>query len=223
MKIERPSHWPTDLQEATALQKQLSQQVVTRDDFGELKIVAGVDVGFEQGGDVTRAAVALLSYPDLQPLEQVIARRPTSFPYIPGFLSFREIPTVLDALEQLQTQPDMLLCDGHGIAHPRRLGIASHLGVLLDMPTIGVGKSILVGRHEELAQERGQWQSLIHKKEVIGAALRTRTGYKPLYISPGHRVSLETTIQIVMQCAPKYRLPETTRRAHSLASAKGLG
>jgi deoxyribonuclease V len=220
MKIQRPSHWPTDLQQATTLQKQLSQQVVTKDDFGELKIVAGVDVGFEQGGDVTRAAVALLSFPDLQPLEQAIARRPTSFPYIPGFLSFREIPAVLDALELLQTQPDMLLCDGHGIAHPRRLGIASHLGVLLSMPTIGVGKSILVGRHEELAQERGQWQPLIHKKEVIGAALRTRAGYKPLYISPGHRVSLETTIQIVMQCTPKYRLPETTRRAHNLASAK---
>lgn len=154
----------------------------------------------------------------MQLQEQAIARRPTSFPYIPGLLSFREIPTVLDALGQLQIQPDLLLCDGQGIAHPRRFGIACHLGLLVDLPSIGVAKSRLIGQHQEVAEQRGSWQPLLDQGEVIGAVLRTRPKTKPLYISPGHRISLETAITYVMSCTTRYRLPETTRWAHRLAS-----
>jgi deoxyribonuclease V len=177
-----------------------------------------VDVGFEEDGAVTRAAVAVLSYPELQVCDQAIARRPTTFPYIPGFLSFREVPAVLDALEKIQITPDLLLCDGQGIAHPRRFGIACHLGVLTDLPTIGVAKSRLVGTFAEVSDHRGAWQPLLHKGDTIGAVLRTRLGTNPLFISPGHRISLETAIAYVMGCTPKYRLPETTRVAHKLAS-----
>ncbi|MCI0577396.1 MAG: deoxyribonuclease V, partial [Chloroflexi bacterium] len=146
------------------------------------------------------------------------ARRPTTFPYIPGLLSFRETPAVLEALAQLTIRPDLLLCDGQGLAHPRRLGIACHLGLLSDIPSIGVAKSLLVGRHEPLADERGRWQPLRDRGEVVGAVLRTRAGVAPIYVSIGHRISLETALKYVMRCTPKYRLPETTRQAHRLAS-----
>lgn len=181
-------------------------------------MVAGIDVGFEDGGNTTRAAVAVLSFPSLQLIEQTVARRPTSFPYVPGLLSFREVPSVLDALEKLQHTPDLLLCDGQGTAHPRRFGIACHIGLLTNCPSIGVGKSRLVGTHPAVPDEKGAWVPLRHKGETIGAVLRTRVGTKPLYISPGHHVCLETAIDYVLRCTTKYRLPETTRQAHKLAS-----
>ena len=177
-------------------------------------------MGFEADGTISRAAVAVLSFPDLQVIETTLAYRPTTFPYIPGFLSFREIPAVLDALEKIKTIPDIILCDGQGIAHPRRLGIACHLGILIDIPTIGVAKSLLIGKHEELPETRGSWQPLIHRGETIGVVLRTRTKVKPLYVSSGHKVSLPTAIDYVLRCTPKYRLPETTRIADKLASAR---
>lgn len=222
MKIHQRHDWSLTPQEAIALQQVLRQEVITADQLGTVQFVAGVDVGFEAEGTVTRAAVAVLKLEDLQLQDRAIARRPTSFPYIPGLLSFREVPAVLDALEKLTVIPDLLLCDGQGIAHPRRLGIASHLGLLTDMPTIGVAKSLLVGRHAEISDERGSCQPLLHKGETIGAALRTRPGTKPVYISPGHRVSLETAIAYVMRCTTKYRLPETTRFAHKLASGPAI-
>lgn len=210
--------WPTTIEEAVAIQQRLRGNVIIEDRLPELTRVAGVDVGFEQDGAITRAAVVVLTFPDLVVCDQSIARRPTSFPYVPGFLSFRETPAVLDALEQLRTLPDLLLCDGQGLAHPRRFGIACHLGVLTGLPSIGVAKSLLVGTHAELADERGAWQPLVHRRETVGVALRTRSGTKPIYVSVGHRISLPTAIDVVMQCTPKYRLPETTRRAHALAS-----
>lgn len=218
MKIQQRHTWPQSPDAAIAIQQQLRDQVITQDQLGTVNLVAGVDVGFESGGAITRAAVAVLSFPDLKLVEQAIARLPTSFPYIPGLLSFREIPAVLDALAQLQTLPDLLLCDGQGIAHPRRLGIASHLGLLVDLPTVGVGKSLLVGKYDEPPNDRGAWTPLQHRGETIGAVLRTRPGTKPLYISSGHRVSLPTAIDYVMRCTTKFRLPETTRFAHKLAS-----
>jgi deoxyribonuclease V len=218
MKILNCHEWPQTTEEAIALQQRLRSQIVTTDQLGTVKTVAGVDVGFEQEGQVTRSAIAVLSFPDLKLIEQAIARCPTVFPYIPGLLSFREIPAVLAAMEQLQTIPDLLLCDGQGTAHPRHFGIACHLGWLTNLPSIGVAKSWLVGTYTEPAQQRGAWQPLQHQGETIGAVLRTRTGTKPLYISPGHRISLTTAIDYVMQCTPKYRLPETTRMAHKLAS-----
>lgn len=210
--------WPTTIAEAIVLQQTLRSQVITTDQLGEVHTVAGVDVGFEASGTITRAAIAVLSFPDLKLQKQAIARRPTTFPYVPGLLSFREIPAILDALAQLQRSPDLLLCDGQGIAHPRRLGIASHLGLLVNLPAIGVAKSRLVGEHADIPDQRGAWQSLLDKGETIGAVLRTRSGTKPLYISAGHRISLPTAIAYVMQCTTKYRLPETTRFAHKLAS-----
>lgn len=218
MRIQTDHDWPLTTEAAVVIQQQLCSKVITVDQLGPVKLVAGVDVGFENSGSVTRAAVVVLSWPDLQLQEQAIARRPTTFPYVPGFLSFREAPAVLDTLIQLNTTPDLILCDGQGLAHPRRFGIACHLGLLVDIPTIGVAKSLLVGRHQEVPDERGAWQSLVHRNEVIGAALRTRPKTKPLYISIGHRVSLSTAIESVMSCTTRYRLPETTRWAHRLAS-----
>ncbi len=219
MKFYRDHAWPSTLEEAIVIQETLQNQVITEDRLQEpIQYVAGVDMGFEADGTISRAAVAVLSFPDLQIIETSLAHRPTTFPYVPGFLSFREIPAVLDALEKIKTTPDIILCDGQGIAHPRRLGIASHLGLLIDMPTIGVAKSRLIGKHEELAEIKGSTQPLIYNGETIGAVLRSRTGVKPLYISSGHRISLPTAIDYVLRCTPKYRLPETTRIADKLAS-----
>lgn len=219
MKIYQEHTWPQSLEEAIAIQESLRNQIITEDQLPEsIQYVGGVDMGFEADGTISRAAVAVLSFPDLQVVETTLARRPTTFPYIPGFLSFREIPAVLDALEKVKIMPNLILCDGQGIAHPRRLGIASHLGLLINIPTIGAAKSLLIGKHEEVPETKGSWQPLIHKGETIGAVLRTRTGVKPLYISSGHRVSLTTAIDYVLRCTTKYRLPETTRIADKLAS-----
>jgi deoxyribonuclease V len=192
--------------------------VETKDRLGAVELVAGVDVGFEESGAITRAAVAVLGFPDLEIVDQGIARVPTTFPYIPGLLSFREIPAVITAMEKLAKLPDLLLCDGQGIAHPRRFGIACHLGLLTDIPAIGVAKSRLIGTFSELPPLKGSRVPLLDKGEQIGAVLRSRTGVSPLYISPGHRICLETAIDYVLACTPKYRLPETTRQAHRLAS-----
>lgn len=218
MKINQRHEWPLTAEEAAIIQQQLASEVITSDQMEQVQYVAGVDVGFAEENSITRAAVAVLSFPDLQLVEQAIAYRPTTFPYIPGFLSFREVPAVLDALAKLSIAPNLILCDGQGIAHPRRFGIACHLGLLIDVPTIGVAKSLLTGKHEELGNERGTWQPLVHRRQTIGAVLRTRPGVKPVYVSSGHRVSLPTAIDYVMRCTTKYRLPETTRWADKLAS-----
>ncbi|MBW4511229.1 MAG: deoxyribonuclease V [Scytonematopsis contorta HA4267-MV1] len=219
MKFNQRHSWDLTTEEAVIIQQQLRNEVITEDKLPEIvRYVAGVDMGFEADGTISRAAVAVLSFPDLQLVETALAYRPTTFPYIPGFLSFREIPAVLDALEKIGTTPDIILCDGQGIAHPRRLGIACHLGVIIDMPTIGVAKSLLIGKHELLAETRGSFQPLTDKGETIGAVLRTRDNVRPLYVSSGHRISLATAIDYVMKCTPKYRLPETTRIADKLAS-----
>lgn len=218
MEIQHSHDWNLSREEAIALQQSLRDQVILTDQLGDVHTVAGVDVGFEDAGNTTRAAVVVLSFPGLQVQERSIARLPTRFPYIPGLLSFREVPAVLDALDKLKALPDLLLCDGQGTAHPRRFGIACHLGLLTNLPAIGVAKSLLVGNHDDVVDEKGAWQPLKHKGEVIGAALRTRPKTKPLYISPGHRISLATSIDYVLQCTTKYRLPETTRQAHKLAS-----
>jgi deoxyribonuclease V len=206
--------------EAVALQRALRDRVVRADRVGRVRHVCGIDVGFEDDGRITRAAVVVLAFPSLEPVEQAIARRPTGFPYVPGLLSFREIPAVLEALARLRIRPDLLLCDGQGIAHPRRCGLASHTGLATGLPSIGVAKTRLVGEHREPRQRRGAWAPLIDGGETIGAVLRTRAGVKPVYVSIGHRVSLPTAIRYVMACCTRYRLPETTRLAHHLASAK---
>lgn len=216
MMTELPPNWPTTLEEAQAIQQQLRSQVVAEDRFGTIDTIAGVDAGYE--GDQAKAAVVVLAYPSLKPLAYTLAYAPAPFPYIPGFLSFREAPAVLKALDQIEIKPDMLMVDGQGIAHPRRMGIAAHLGVLTDIPAIGCAKSLLCGHHSPVPDERGASTPLIHRGEQIGAVLRSRVGVKPLYISIGHRVSLPTALELVMACVTKYRLPETTRAADGLAS-----
>ncbi|NEO31537.1 MAG: deoxyribonuclease V [Symploca sp. SIO3C6] len=210
--------WPATVKEAKIVQQQLQPEVITSDQLEEVLYIAGVDVGFEDNGRISKAAVAVLSFPDLQLQEQGIAKCPTTFPYIPGFLSFREVPVILDALEQINTVPNLILCDGQGIAHPRRFGLACHLGVLTDIPTIGVAKSLFIGKHDELAEEKGNWQPLHHQGEIVGAVVRSRTRVKPIYVSIGHRLSLPTAINYTLRCTTKYRLPETTRWADKLAS-----
>ncbi len=221
MRLHHAHPWDLSPAEARELQKSLARHVRTEDDLPPLHRVAGADVGFEGHGRITRAAVAVLHFPDLGPVDQAVAREPTRFPYVPGLLSFREVPAVIAALERLQHLPDLILCDGQGYAHPRRFGLACHLGVLTDLPTIGVAKSRLIGEHDPLPEEKGAWVPLRDGDEVIGAVLRTRTGTRPLYVSIGHRVSLPTAIELVLACTPRYRLPETTRAAHRLASNQG--
>lgn len=210
--------WNPSPTEATAIQQRLRDRVIAEDTLGSVRSVAGIDVGFEGGGKVARAAVVVLSFPGLEVLEQILARRTSSFPYIPGLLSFREIPAVLDAFDRLRLSPDLILCDGQGLAHPRRFGLACHLGVLTDLPTIGVAKTRLVGTYTEPGLKRGAWAPLWDDGSAIGAVLRTRTHVKPLFVSIGHRVGLDTAIGYVLACSPRFRLPETTRRAHRLAS-----
>jgi deoxyribonuclease V len=164
--------------------------------------------------------VAVLRLPDLALVEAAVARRPTAFPYVPGLLSFREVPAVLDALAALQTTPQLLLCDGHGFAHPRRFGLACHLGWLLDTPCIGVGKSRLIGSFADPEQRRGAATPMLDG-DVIGAALRSRVGVKPVFVSIGHRVALDSAVALAMACVGRYRLPKTTRQAHRLASRRG--
>ncbi len=218
MYVPSLDDWPTNAKDAIQQQKRLAAKVVVQDQLEAVRTVAGVDVGFEEQGKITRAAVAVLTWPELELHEQAIARCATTFPYIPGLLSFREIPAILEALVQLKTTPDLLLCDGQGLAHPRRFGIACHLGVLVNLPSIGVAKSRLTGHHEKVPEQKGNWTPLIDREEVIGAVLRTRCQTKPLYISIGHLISLENAIQYVLSCTTRYRLPETTRCAHRLAS-----
>ncbi|MFE8072329.1 deoxyribonuclease V [Marinobacteraceae bacterium S3BR75-40.1] len=206
--------------DAIALQRTLAGKVVLRDELPEVRYVAGVDVGFENR-DTARAAIVVLTLDGLELVDHAIARLPVSFPYVPGLLSFRECPVILKALEQLRQKPDLLLCDGQGIAHPRRLGIASHIGLLTGLPAIGVAKSRLIGTHAPVPEGKGEWTPLLDGDEEIGAVLRTREGVKPLFISPGHRISLPAAIRYVMACVTRYRLPETTRWADGLASERG--
>ena len=210
--------WPTTTCEARAVQERLRDQVVRRDELTQVRRVAGLDVGFPGGGDETRAGVAILSFPDLRLLESASARRRTVFPYVPGLLSFREAPALLEALASLSEPPQLLLCDGQGYAHPRRFGLACHLGVLTGLPSIGVAKSRLIGEHGPLGPEKGDWTPLWDHDEIIGALVRTRRNVQPLYISVGHKISLETAIRYVLACTTRFRLPETTRWAHRLAS-----
>ena len=170
----------------------------------------------EENG-MARAAVVLLSYPELEILERHVYEEPIRMEYIPGLLSFRETPCIIGAFAQLKQQPDLVMVDGQGIAHPRRLGIAAHLGLWIDTPTIGCAKTILVGAHEPVGEAVGDWSPLIYQREIIGAALRTRARVKPMYISQGHKISLESSIKYVLACGGGYRLPETTRQADKLS------
>jgi deoxyribonuclease V len=221
---QQPLHeWNLQPREAIALQHQLAKQIVRQDQLGDVRYVAGVDMAINEENGMARAAVVLLSYPALTILERHIYEEAIRMPYVPGLLSFREAPPVLGAFGKLHQRPDLVLVDGQGIAHPRRIGIASHLGLWLQLPTIGCAKSILVGRYDQgqLQEEAGSWVPLLDKQEIIGAAVRTRTRVNPMIISPGHLISLETSIHYVLTCCKGYRLPEPTRQADKLSKETG--
>ncbi|RMF28098.1 MAG: deoxyribonuclease V [Cyanobacteria bacterium J083] len=219
MKLYHSHPWDLTTQAAKEIQTSLRWQVIKTNNLPEnIKYVAGADVGFKEKYKFTQAAIAVLSLPNLTLVDKATAILPTKFPYVPGFLSFREIPAIIAALEKITTFPQLILCDGQGLAHPRRFGLACHLGVLLDLPTIGVAKSLLIGKHAPVGEEKGDWQPLYDKGEIIGAALRSRSKVKPIYVSIGHRIDLTTAIKYTLLCTTKYRLPETTRWADKLAS-----
>lgn len=207
--------WPTDIAEAKEIQESLRKNVKIIPLMKNPEYVAGVDAAFL--GDKIIAVACLYSYPDLTPIEERYVAAKVSFPYIPGYLSFREGPAVIQALSCLNVRPDLILFDGQGIAHPRGLGIAAHIGVLLDLPSIGCAKSRLVGEYKEPGNKKGSWSPLDYKGKIVGTVLRTRDNIRPLFISPGHRIDLKGSIEIVMRCISKYRIPEPLRRADSLS------
>ena len=214
--------WELSTDKARALQSQLAEKVIPETTFDPSKVqtVAGVDVSFP--GGMARAAIVVLLLPELEPVDCALAETPVAFPYVPGLLTFREGPSVLAALAEIKVQPDLLIFDGQGVAHPRRMGLAAHMGLILDRPSIGCAKSRLVGRYDEPGQAAGDWTPLYDREEIIGRVVRTRARVKPVFVSIGHRVDLETATEFVLRCTTRYRLPETTRMAHRLAGGAEL-
>jgi deoxyribonuclease V len=213
MKTKLRTRWNLTPREAMRLQERLRERVERGDRFDALQFVAGADLAFDPETNLAFAGVIVYEFRQLREVERRMARRRLRFPYVPGLLSFREGPILLAAFEQLETEPDLILVDGHGVAHPRRFGIACHLGLLLDRPTIGCAKSILVGEAAEPGEWAGSTAPLVDKDEVVGIALRTRDRVKPIYVTTGHRVSLESAVQIVTRCLDGFRLPKPTREA----------
>jgi deoxyribonuclease V len=203
------------LEDARALQLQLCATVEQKDRLGPVRHVAGLDVSYDRGNSTLFAAAVVLDAGSLEVVEVALASRSVSFPYVPGYLSFREIPPVLEAFAELQIRPDLVICDGQGRAHPRRFGLACHFGVTTDVPTIGCAKSRLIGKHRMPGQRRSRRCRLLDGDEVIGSVLRTRDGVQPVYVSIGHRLCLETAIRWILRLTPRYRLPEPIRAAHA--------
>jgi deoxyribonuclease V len=242
--VVRPHRWDVSPAEARQIQEELRSYWKGDDAFGKIRTVAGLDAAFVLTGsqalverlgqpranktrwsllrEANRAigCVVMYRFPEMEELERAYAIAPLEFPYVPGFLSFREIPVLLQALRKLRELPDLLFCDGQGYAHPRRLGLASHLGVVLDLPSIGCAKSILLGTHDQVPLKAGNWVPLVDEKadgERIGAAVRTRTGVKPIFVSQGHRVSLKTAIRLTLAVGDGFRIPRPTRDADHYA------
>lgn len=213
MKPKLHTRWNLTPREARRLQEKLRTRVVEEDRFGEIRFVAGADVAFDPATDVAFAGVIVYRFPELEEVERVRARRKLRFPYVPGLLTFREGPVLLAAFARLKTVPDLVLIDGHGRAHPRRFGIACHLGVIFDRPMIGCAKSLLVGEHQEPGARAGAMTPLFHDGERVGVVLRTRDQVKPIYVTVGHRVSLDSAVKLVRQCLDGFRIPKPTREA----------
>jgi deoxyribonuclease V len=211
--------WNLSEAQACALQQSLAMTLEKEDRFSKISTIAGVDVAYDKNSDRLIAAVVLLDAVSLAVIEQVTVAGVLQFPYIPGLFSFRELPAIADALQQLQSTPDLIVCDGQGIAHPRRFGLACHVGVLFDVPTIGCGKTRLTGTHDVVGPLRGSFQPLVDRNEIIGCALRTQDHINPLYVSIGHRIALATAMQWILHLCANYRQPESTRLADQLVRA----
>ena len=221
MRLAWTHPWPTSIQEARDLQERLASQVVRRNEApDEPRYVAGIDVSGKGADGRVRSAAVVLRWEDMAVVEVRTADVAPTFPYVPGLLAFREAPVVLDVLERLDTTPDLILADGQGLAHPRRFGLACHVGLLAGTPTIGCAKSLLVGRYSGLAPERGASADLVDRDEVVGAAVRTRGGVSPVFVSIGHRVDLPAAVRLTLACCRGYRVPEPTRMAHHAAAGR---
>jgi deoxyribonuclease V len=219
MNLPDPLHpWDVSFQEAKQIQTHLAGQVHLVFPQKSIQTIAGADVSFDKFSPMLHAGIVVLSYPRLEVVEEVWIAQQTSFPYVPGYLSFREAPAVLEAFRNLKTLPDVVILDGQGIAHPRGLGLAAHVGLFLNMPTIGCAKSLLVGEHASLQTEKGAMVPLMFKGKEVGRVVRTRRRVKPVYVSPGHLMGLNAAAEIVLSCCPKYRLPEPVRHAHRLVN-----
>ena len=215
-----PGPTPQSIPEALNIQQDMRGRVSLQDDFLPIRLIAGIDVGYDIQKNESKAALVLMSIEDLKPIHSLTAFAPTPFPYVPGLLSFREAQVILKALSDLQQTPDMIFIDGQGIAHPRRLGIAAHIGVLTNLPAIGVAKSVLCGHYKPPGVKRGSRTDLTDKGEKIATAYRSRDNVAPIFISPGHRVSHESAVALVERCLTKFRLPEPTRLADKLSKIK---
>jgi deoxyribonuclease V len=218
IKVRQLHLWDVSYQEAVEIQKALSAKLVFTKLPKRIRYVAGTDVSFSKKSKTLWAGVVVLSYPDLEKVEERSATGAITFPYIPGLLSFREIPAISEAIEQLRCEPDLFFCDGQGIAHPRGLGLASHLGLLIQKPTIGCAKTRLVGDFSEVKEERGGFTTLSYKGREVGSVVRTRSRVKPLFVSPGYRVTLQDALRMVLSCSGGFRIPEPLRLAHLLVN-----
>jgi deoxyribonuclease V len=222
VKIKSLHSWQVSPPQALDIQHRLAPQVSRSSEVSTPSLIAGVDISVSRGEGVARGAVVVLNYPELRLVETKVVSGRVDFPYVPGLLSFREAPLTLAVCQELSVIPDLVLVDGQGIAHPRRFGLASHLGLFLDTPTIGCAKSRLCGHHQEPGDNPGSYAELIDRDETIGVALRTKVGVKPVYVSIGHRVDLESAIYWVMKCCRGYRLPEPCRLAHLASIGESL-
>jgi deoxyribonuclease V len=219
MKVQIPHRWDVSPSEAALIQKKLALEATAESPDGfEPRIIAAADVSCERYSKRMCAAIAVVSYPELDIIETATAALDTNFPYVPGLLSFREAPAVLMAFEKLKSLPDAVMIDGHGMAHPRGFGLARHIGLAVDLPTFGVAKSLLVGEYSDLGNERGDKSDIIYKGKPVGVALRTRTGVKPVFVSVGHKIDIETALIITLECARRVRLPYPARLAHVAAN-----
>jgi deoxyribonuclease V len=210
--------WNLDFTSARQLQIELRSQLDLSPQKLSIKTIAGCDVSGEKWGKKSYSAVVVMSFPEFQILEQTVMETEINFPYIPGLLSFREMPGLLNAWKKIQNVPDLVLCDGCGTIHPRKFGLACHLGLWLGIPTIGCAKNLLCGEHKEIGQKRGDWEKVIYNGETVGTVVRTRDSIKPLYISPGNLISWEQAMEFILATTIKYRLPEPIRTAHMLAN-----
>jgi deoxyribonuclease V len=222
-QFEQLHEWALTPREAVALQKSLRERVRVEPLGRKVETIAGADISFDKFSTVLYAGIVVLRLPTLEVVEEVGVVSESKFPYVPGLLSFRETPPVLEAWARLKTEPDAVMFDGQGIAHPRRVGIASHVGLLIKRPTLGCAKSVLVGKYEDLGEERGSRAPLVDKGETVGAALRTKTRVQPIYVSPGHLIDTDGAVELTLRCDGGYRQPEPTRRAHLLVNALRRG
>lgn len=218
MKCLNLHPWDIQYSEAIKVQQELRNRLILKAPKAELRLVAGADVSYSKGSDIFFSSVVVLEMPNMKVVEEATAEGKMDFPYIPGLLSFREAPILIAAFEQVKNIPDVVIFDGQGIAHPRGVGLASHMGLILDLPSVGCAKKILVGDYDPVGSEVGEHTPIIFKNDIIGAVLRTRKNVKPVFVSPGHKMDIPCAVEIVMKTCRGYKLPEPTRQAHLLVN-----